>query len=254
MRPESYKYYMLLLLESILLMIVSMQEGVMQTHDEETKRFFKHSSVHCVLSPRYASNKLSIFKQQVWNVCILELNPCCYWNDTYPIASCNFSCSFKRIPLVQVVGTLFTHHQKCVLLDTASGNNRKITAFIGGLDMCDGRYDTPEHRLFKDVGSVFQNDIHNPTFPVSSDSTSIRLSTFVRSMYDMICTEAVFFILFSPFQLCYDTGKSVHFLLNSEQYVHLPNIGLPRLSLNFANRLFFIVYFSLLFFLFCLYL
>ncbi|PIA47017.1 hypothetical protein AQUCO_01400020v1 [Aquilegia coerulea] len=104
-------------------------EGVMQTHDEETRKFFKHSSVHCVLSPRYASNKLSIFKQQV-------------------------------------VGTLFTHHQKCVLLDTqASGNNRKITAFIGGLDLCDGRYDTPEHRLFRDLDTVFANDFHNPTFP-----------------------------------------------------------------------------------------
>ncbi|KAI9103642.1 hypothetical protein K1719_023265 [Acacia pycnantha] len=50
-------------------------EGVMQTHDEATKKFFKHSTVQCVLSPRYPSNKLSIFKQHV-------------------------------------VGTLFTHHQK----------------------------------------------------------------------------------------------------------------------------------------------
>ncbi|XP_073012060.1 phospholipase D delta [Typha latifolia] len=102
--------------------------GVMQTHDEETRKFFKHSSVICVLSPRYASSKLSIFKQQV-------------------------------------VGTLFTHHQKCLLVDThASGNNRKITAFIGGLDLCDGRYDTPKHRLFHDLDTVFQNDFHNPTF------------------------------------------------------------------------------------------
>lgn len=107
-------------------------EGVMHTHDEETRKFFKHSSVHCVLAPRYASNKLSIFKQQV-------------------------------------VGTLFTHHQKCVLVDTqATGNNRKITAFIGGLDLCDGRYDTPEHRLFGDLDSVFKDDFHNPTFPANS--------------------------------------------------------------------------------------
>jgi hypothetical protein len=42
-----------------------MQDGVMHTHDEETKRFFRHSGVHCVLVPRYASTKLSIFKQQV---------------------------------------------------------------------------------------------------------------------------------------------------------------------------------------------
>ncbi|XP_039024607.1 phospholipase D delta-like [Hibiscus syriacus] len=102
--------------------------GVMQTHDEETRKFFKHSSVTCVLSPRYASSKLSIFKQQV-------------------------------------VGTLFTHHQKCVIVDSlASRNNRKITAFLGGLDLCDGRYDTPEHRLFRDLDTVYREDFHNPTF------------------------------------------------------------------------------------------
>ncbi|KAK1275790.1 Phospholipase D delta [Acorus gramineus] len=107
-------------------------EGVMHTHDEETRKFFKHSTVHCVLAPRYASNKLSIFKQQV-------------------------------------VGTLYTHHQKCVLVDTqATGNNRKITAFIGGLDLCDGRYDTPDHRLFDELDTIFQNDFHNPTFPVNT--------------------------------------------------------------------------------------
>ncbi|KAL8134788.1 phospholipase D delta [Apium graveolens] len=107
-------------------------EGVMQTHDEETKKFFKHSSVTCVLAPRYGSSKLGFLKQQV-------------------------------------VGTAFTHHQKCVLLDTqASGNNRKITAFIGGLDLCDGRYDTPQHRIFKDLETVFEGDYHQPTFPAGT--------------------------------------------------------------------------------------
>lgn len=104
-------------------------EGVMQTHDEDTKRYFKHSSVICVLSPRYPSNMLSIFKQQV-------------------------------------VGTIFTHHQKCLLVDThASPKMRKITAFIGGLDLCKGRYDTPEHRLFTDLKTVFLDDFHNPAIP-----------------------------------------------------------------------------------------
>lgn len=71
--------------------------------------------------------------------------------------------------LVQVVGTMFTHHQKCVIVDTqAPGNNRKITAFIGGIDLCDGRYDTPEHRLFRDLDTVFDGDFHNPTYPVSN--------------------------------------------------------------------------------------
>ncbi|XP_073119175.1 phospholipase D delta-like isoform X2 [Henckelia pumila] len=103
-------------------------EGVMKTHDEETKKFFRNSSVTCVLSPRYGSSKLSFLKQQV-------------------------------------IGTVFTHHQKCVLVDTqAHGNNRKITAFLGGIDLCDGRYDTPEHRLFHDLDTVFKDDFHQPTF------------------------------------------------------------------------------------------
>lgn len=36
----------------------------MGTHDEETKKFFKHSSVTCVLAPRYGSSKLGFLKQQ----------------------------------------------------------------------------------------------------------------------------------------------------------------------------------------------
>ncbi|KAJ6678212.1 PHOSPHOLIPASE D [Salix viminalis] len=108
--------------------------GVMATHDEDTRRFFKNSSVTCVLAPRYASSKLSFLKQQT-------------------------------------VGTMFTHHQKCVLVDTqARGNNRKITAFIGGIDLCDGRYDTPEHRLFHDLNTVFKDDFHNPTYPAGTNA------------------------------------------------------------------------------------
>ncbi|KAF9625319.1 hypothetical protein IFM89_021444 [Coptis chinensis] len=64
----------------------------------------------------------------------------------------------------------FTHH-RCIVVDTrASGNNRKITSFIGGLDLCDGHYDTPKHRLFRDLDIVFANDFHNPTFLVSADN------------------------------------------------------------------------------------
>uniref|UniRef100_A0A7N1A504 phospholipase D n=1 Tax=Kalanchoe fedtschenkoi TaxID=63787 RepID=A0A7N1A504_KALFE len=100
----------------------------MATHDEELKKYFKHSSVNCVLAPRYGSSKLGFIKQQV-------------------------------------VGGIFTHHQKCVIVDTqATGNNRKITSFIGGLDLCDGRYDTPQHRLFQDLDTVYQGDFHNPTY------------------------------------------------------------------------------------------
>ena len=70
--------------------------------------------------------------------------------------------------MLQANKFLCSHHQKCVIVDTqASNDTRKITAFIGGLDLRNGRYDTPEHRLFQDRYTVYQNDYCNPTLPVS---------------------------------------------------------------------------------------
>ena len=71
-----------------------------------------------------------------------------------------------------------------MIVDTqASGNNRKITAFLGGLDLCDGRYDTPEHRLCHDLDTVFQNDYHNPTFSVSICFIGMHVSVFKVFLY-----------------------------------------------------------------------
>ncbi|KAL6005535.1 Phospholipase D beta 1 [Asimina triloba] len=103
--------------------------GVMQTHDEETRRFFKHSSVQVILCPRVAGKRHSWAKQRE-------------------------------------VGVIYTHHQKTVIVDADAGNNkRKIIAFVGGLDLCDGRYDTPKHPIFKTLQTVHKDDYHNPTFP-----------------------------------------------------------------------------------------
>ncbi|XP_044954795.1 phospholipase D delta-like [Hordeum vulgare subsp. vulgare] len=72
--------------------------------------------------------------------------------------------SVRCLSSVQVVGTPYAHNQKCILVDTpASEATRRITAFLGGLDLADGRYDTPAHRLFGDLDTVFPGDIHNPT-------------------------------------------------------------------------------------------
>ncbi|KAL2893633.1 Phospholipase D delta [Bienertia sinuspersici] len=49
----------------------------------------------------------------------------------------------------------------------ASGNNRKIKTFLGGLDLCDGHYDTLRQHLFRDLDTVFQHDYHNPTLDMS---------------------------------------------------------------------------------------
>ncbi|PON85177.1 Phospholipase D family [Trema orientale] len=103
-------------------------DGIMQTHDEETRRFFKHSSVQVLLCPRTAGKRHSWLKQRE-------------------------------------VETIYTHHQKTVIVDADAGNNRrKIIAFVGGLDLCDGRYDTPHHPLFRTLQTVHKDDYHNPTF------------------------------------------------------------------------------------------
>ncbi|GKV50059.1 hypothetical protein SLEP1_g56775 [Rubroshorea leprosula] len=112
-------------------------EGVMKTHDEETRKFFKGSSVICDLVHRQASE-----------------------------SNC-FKRAFNEV--------IFSNHQKCVLVDTpAADGGRKITAFIGGLDLCDGRYDTPEHRLFDGLDTIFKDDFHNPTFPYQSKTKAPR--------------------------------------------------------------------------------
>ncbi|PWZ55264.1 Phospholipase D beta 1 [Zea mays] len=105
-------------------------EGYMGTRDEETRRFFKHSSVQILLCPRSAGKRHSWVKQQE-------------------------------------TGTIFTHHQKTVILDADAGNHRrKIVAFVGGLDLCGGRYDTPKHTLFRTLQTFHKEDYYNPNFAV----------------------------------------------------------------------------------------
>lgn len=53
--------------------------------------------------------------------------------------------------------TFFSHHQKTITVDTKvedSPSNREIMSFIGGVDLCDGRYDTEKHSLFRTLNTV----------------------------------------------------------------------------------------------------
>ena len=63
------------------------------------------------------------------------------------------------------VGTFYTHHQKTIICDAAFEETdeelRRIVAFIGGLDITDGRYDTPEFHLFKTLNTVHKGDFYN---------------------------------------------------------------------------------------------
>eukprot|EP01090_Pellita_catalonica_P001237 TRINITY_DN10934_c0_g1_i2.p1 TRINITY_DN10934_c0_g1~~TRINITY_DN10934_c0_g1_i2.p1 ORF type:complete len:579 (-),score=94.53 TRINITY_DN10934_c0_g1_i2:21-1757(-) len=59
---------------------------------------------------------------------------------------------------------LWSHHQKSIILDTdcETEESRRIIAFVGGLDLCDGRWDTPGHTLFRSLQQEHSQDFHNP--------------------------------------------------------------------------------------------
>ncbi|MED6111381.1 Phospholipase D [Stylosanthes scabra] len=111
-------------------------DGVMTTHDEDTESYFNGSGVHCALCPR---------------------NP------------------DKGESLIQgtEVASMFTHHQKIVIVDSDMQNGRsdcrrRILRFIGGIDLCDGRYDTPFHSIFGTLGTIHHDDFHQPNFEGAS--------------------------------------------------------------------------------------
>ncbi|KAL2238159.1 phospholipase D beta 1 [Sesamum indicum] len=102
-------------------------EGVMGTGDDDTRRYFKHSSVHVLLCPRSAGKGSWAKKQET--------------------------------------GTIYTHHQKSVVVDVEAHNHkRKLIAYVGGLDLCKGRYDTPNHTLFSTLETIHKDDFHQPNF------------------------------------------------------------------------------------------
>ncbi|KAL4396286.1 hypothetical protein HN51_000819 [Arachis hypogaea] len=59
---------------------------------------------------------------------------------------------------------LYSHHQKIVVVDD-SDIGGGIVSFIGGIDLCRGRYDTPDHSLFR---TLQKNDAHNKDFHQAS--------------------------------------------------------------------------------------
>ncbi|KAJ8774836.1 hypothetical protein K2173_017282 [Erythroxylum novogranatense] len=107
------------------------KDGLMATHDEETEQYFRNTDVHCVLCPRNPDDGGSI---------VQDLQ----------------------------ISTMFTHHQKIVVVDSPLPNGdserRRIVSFIGGIDLCDGRYDTPFHSLFRTLDTAHHDDFHQPNF------------------------------------------------------------------------------------------
>lgn len=111
------------------------KDGLMATHDEETENYFRGTDVHCVLCPRNPDDGGSIVQN-------LQIS------------------------------TMFTHHQKIVVVDSdmpsGASQMRRIVSFVGGIDLCDGRYDTPFHSLFRTLDTAHHDDFHQPNFTGAS--------------------------------------------------------------------------------------
>ncbi|KAI4316324.1 hypothetical protein L6164_024314 [Bauhinia variegata] len=109
-------------------------DGMMTTHDQETEEYFRNTNVHCVLCPRNPDGGRSMVQG-------VEIS------------------------------TMATHHQKTLVVDSevaGGGSKRRIVSFVGGIDLCDGRYDIQEHPLFATLNSMHSQDFHQPNFPGAS--------------------------------------------------------------------------------------
>jgi phospholipase D1/2 len=53
--------------------------------------------------------------------------------------------------------TQYSHHQKLIICDSPNG----LVAFLGGLDISFGRFDTPSHELFATLNNIHSDDYYN---------------------------------------------------------------------------------------------
>ncbi|ESQ32073.1 hypothetical protein EUTSA_v10003665mg [Eutrema salsugineum] len=155
------------------------RDGLMMTHDQETYDYFKNTKVRCVLCPRNPDNGGSIVQ------------------------------GFE-------VAAMFTHHQKTVVVDAevdGSKTKRRIVSFLGGIDLCDGRYDTEEHPLFGTLNNVHSTDFHQPNF----DGASIKKGGPREPWHDIHCKldgPAAWDVLYNFEQRWMKQGSGTRYLIS----------------------------------------
>ena len=116
--------------------------GLMGTHDEATQKYFAGTDVHCVAVGR-----------------VKEVRG----NDS-ALAS-------------EFVGSCYTHHQKTVICDAPMEDDsgmKRVIAFVGGLDITNGRYDNPTFPLWSTIQTVHSKDFYNNCVPDVTQETGPR--------------------------------------------------------------------------------
>lgn len=86
----------------------------------------------------------------------------------------------------QVVGGCSSGHRRVSLTAAAtsparptlqdSGRPRRVLSFIGGIDLCDGRFDTHDHPLFRTLQLEHKRDFYQDCLPgVDGEAGGVRL-------------------------------------------------------------------------------
>ena len=127
------------------------EQGVMNTHDMATYNFFKDASnyqtsnrVFCALAPREMTRT----------------------KELTDVLQNTFSSG------------AYTHHQKTVIVDAEDPSSidgrRKLVAYVGGLDLTGGRYDTPEFELFSTLQTDHKGDFRNSNAKMLNENVGPR--------------------------------------------------------------------------------
>ena len=79
----------------------------------------------------------------------------------------------------QFSSATYSHHQKSVICDAdpcVPGSARRLIAFVGGLDLTGGRYDTPNHELFSTLLDEHDGDFRNCNAKIVSSHQGMIIS------------------------------------------------------------------------------
>ena len=116
-------------------------DGMMGTHDEETAEYFAGTGVVCANVSRWKKSWMGLGGE--------------------------------------FVSTCYTHHQKTIIVDappleSSSTKQQRLVAFMGGLDITDGRYDTPVFPLFSTIKTLHDGDFYQNCTAGGSNSSGPR--------------------------------------------------------------------------------
>jgi len=116
--------------------------GFMGTHDEETFNFFEGTNVECFCHPRFQGND---------------------------------HMGIKGLLASNFTKTCYSHHQKTVILDAPAADDKfQVVAFVGGLDITDGRFDTPEFPLFSTLSTKHAGDFYSNCYSGATATSGPR--------------------------------------------------------------------------------